>query len=95
MPRGWKVITEVCLIKQVQGWGRSAQRKLFAIQELFAEEGPEAFELHAEAFTEGQSWDQLNEPCPLEFFVHRAPLCACRTGILPGRTIVFRRAKRE
>jgi hypothetical protein len=96
MKSQWKVITETSLIQQLRAWGEDAQRELFAVQELFREEGPAVFELYANAFTDEPSWDRLREPCPLAFFVQIGKsYLDLELEILPGGTIVFRHARRE
>ena len=95
MPSGWNVVMEIPLIAEVENWDRAEQRELFAIQELFREEGPEAFELYAEAFSDSASWDALAAPCPLEFVVQIGKRWIdLRLDILPGRAVLFRQARR-
>jgi hypothetical protein len=89
----WSVITEVAVVRQVEAWDRDARRQLFAVQELLREKGPEVFDLYAEAFTEVSSWDELDQPCHLEFFIQvRGRYLALVLEIRPARTIVVRRA---
>lgn len=90
----WTVVTEVALMAQVETWHKGARRELFAVQDLFREEGPEAFSLHAEAFAEVESWDNLEDPCVLEFFVQMGRRhLHIELEIRPRRTIVFRRVR--
>jgi hypothetical protein len=91
----WAVVTEVTLIAQLESWHKDAKLELFAVQQLFREEGPDAFSLTAAAFTERTSWEELEEPCWLEFFVQiRGRFLRIELEIRPGRTVVFRRARR-
>jgi hypothetical protein len=90
----WTVVTEVALVAQLETWHKNARRELFAVQELFREEGPEAFDLYAGAFAEQESWDSIDAPCRLEFFIQmrRRYLCIA-LEIRSGRTIIFRRIR--
>jgi hypothetical protein len=87
----WTVVTEVALLAQLETWHKGARRELFAVQELFREEGPEAFGLYAGTFADQESWDRLDVPCRLEFFVQMGPrYLRIALEICPGRTIIFR-----
>lgn len=90
----WIVRMEVPLIAEVENWDRDAQRELFAVQELFRADGPEAFGLYADTFSQARSWDDLADDCSLEFFVQiRGRFLLLDMEILPGREIVLARAR--
>jgi hypothetical protein len=90
----WTVVTEVALMAQLETWDKGARRELFAVQDLFREEGPEAFSLRAGAFADTESWDDLEDPCFLEFFVQMGRrYLYIELEIRPRRTIVFRRVR--
>jgi hypothetical protein len=92
----WTIVTEVALIRQIELQNRAIRIELFAIQELFQETGPDAFALSAETFAEARSWESLEKPCSVEFFVQiRGHYYYLELEILPGRTIIFRRARRR
>lgn len=96
MPSRWTVLMEVPLIAEVESWDRESQRELFAVQELFRESGPAAFELFAETFADAPSWDALTDACPLEFFVQiRGRFLLLHLDVLPGREIVLSQARRR
>lgn len=91
----WTVVTETLLIKQADEWSRDARHQLFAIQDRFREEGPDAFALDAAQLADAPSWDELDEPCTIDFFVElRKRLWRIELDILPGRTVVFRHGRR-
>jgi len=90
----WTVVTEVALMALLETWHKEARRELFAVQDLFRREGPEAFSLHAQAFAGSQDWDELEESCRLEFFVQLGlRYLRIELEIRPGRTIIFRRVR--
>jgi hypothetical protein len=94
MKRPWTVVTEVALMAQLETWHKNARRELFAVQDLFRQEGPEAFSLYPEAFAGSDDWDALEESCRLEFFVQmELRYLRIELEIRPGRTIIFRRVR--
>jgi hypothetical protein len=92
----WEVITEVGLRAKVNGWGLSAKYALYAAQERFREEGPDAFELDAPSLTGDPTWDQLSKTYVAELWiqVERTWLWV-ELEILPNRTVIFRRGRLE
>jgi hypothetical protein len=92
----WTVITEIPLISEIRSRGRDAERRLFAVQELAREEGPDAFGLHAPYLAGVPSWDQLSAPCTPDLFIEvGGRMLWVELEILPGRTIIFRRGRLE
>jgi hypothetical protein len=96
MTEPWQVIFEVPLIRQADQYGRDRRRQLYAIQARFQEEGPAAYSLDPLEWAGVASWEQLAEPCVLDFWVPvRNSWWLIELDILPGRTIVFRRVRLE
>lgn len=96
MTEPWQVIFEIPLINQADRYGRDARRQLFAIRERFREEGPAAFSLDPQELAGVRSWDELEQPCALDFWIRlRNSWWLIELGILPGRTIIFRRVRLE
>lgn len=96
MKEPWDVITEIPLINQADRWGSDPRRQLFAIQVRFREDGPDAYALDPMELANVPAWDQLEEPCTLDFWVQlRGRIWRFEIEIRPGRTIIFRRVRRE
>lgn len=92
----WNVITELPLLSEVRSRGKVAQNALFAIQEVFREDGPDAFGLHAPYLANSPTWDDLSMPCTPDLFIELGGRRVwIELEIRPGRTIVFRRGRLE
>lgn len=92
----WEVITEVGLRSKVNGWGLQAKYALFAAQERFREEGPDAFELDAPYLTGDPSWDQLSKACLTDLWIQvEHTWLWVELEILPNMTVIFRRGRLE
>ena len=92
----WEVITEVGLRAKVNRWGLQAKHALFAVQERFREEGPDAFELDAPSLTGDPSWDQLSKARMAELWIQvEHTWLWVELEILPNMTVIFRRGRLE
>lgn len=90
----WTVITEIGLVAEARKRGRQAQRELFAVQELFREEGPDAFHLDPAELAGAEDWERLETACRPDLFIEvGGRRLWIELEIRPGRTILFRRGR--
>ena len=90
------VITEIPLISEIRCRRRQAERELFAVQELFRKEGPNAFGLDATCLASTAAWEEIETMCRPDLFIEvGGRRWWIELEIRPGRTIVFRRGRLE
>ena len=92
----WRVVHEIPLINQADQLDKNLRRQLFSIGDVFRDEGPDAYSLDSMDLAGVPAWDQLGEPCIVDFWVPlRQRWWRCELEIQPGKTVIFRRARHE